>query len=514
MANFYVASDKYAAVSMWTALTSYPVGSIVRQRAAVTYGNERCFRATGGTTGISGAAEPTWSIVINGSTSETTVTWTECSGQAVYNGDGGGSAWAAPYCTYMTCTNLSAPAAGDTVYLSSAHTETWTTAQSLAQVTSEIAPMRAISVTANAAPPTTLTPGATIATTGASSITFFSNPAGAKYFYGINFSAGSGASLASIIFWSGATSANPTWENCTFTLNNTNSSSVFNMMGNANHHIRLNNCAFIYGHVNQLMTMTSGDLNMTGGSIALTGAIPVQPISIPNTGYVFVNIADCNLSGLTAAGTTALFNCAMGYAAYYTLQNCKLANAIPITVGAYQKRGEVTIDMDNCDSASTDYRLYRGRYEGTVQSETTTVRSGGASDGSTTISWKATPTSSTFATPLMLPYIMTWYPGSGASVTASIQIASTVTLYTDDIWIELEYQSSATSPISTLASGRSLIGGRVAYTTSAASWGGSQSVFQVLSIAFTPMVKGVVRARVCIAKAGTVIYVDPMMTMT
>ena len=188
MANWYVGSTKYSAVTQWQALTTYSVGNIVRQLASPAVGSERCFRASAITTGISGAAEPSWTLTKNATTTDSGVTWTECTGQAAYNGDGGGSAWAAP----MARLNLaisSSPftAAGDTVYVSNNHAETRSSGATYTGYSnSNTTPVNVICVSDAASPPTATATTATVSTTGASNIQI----SGSLYLYGITFSAG------------------------------------------------------------------------------------------------------------------------------------------------------------------------------------------------------------------------------------------------------------------------------------------------------------------------------------
>jgi hypothetical protein len=44
--------------------------------------------------------------------------------------------------------------------------------------------------------------------------------------------------------------------------------------------------------------------------------------------------------------------------------------------------------------------------------------------------------------------------------------------------------------------------------------GGSPAVKQKLSVSFTPQMKGVVKARIYVARASTTVYIDPLITIT
>lgn len=89
MADIYVSSANYAAVTQWAALAVYGAGTIRRQLAAPAIGGERVFKTTAG--GVSGAAEPTWVLSPSGAAQPTdgTITdWVDITGTtkaAAYN---------------------------------------------------------------------------------------------------------------------------------------------------------------------------------------------------------------------------------------------------------------------------------------------------------------------------------------------------------------------------------------------------------------------------------------------
>lgn len=75
----------YYAVAMWTTLTVYAAGAIVRQRVAPAVGSERIFVCI--VAGTSLVGEPTWAITKGATTAEAAgPTWQECTGQAAVNG--------------------------------------------------------------------------------------------------------------------------------------------------------------------------------------------------------------------------------------------------------------------------------------------------------------------------------------------------------------------------------------------------------------------------------------------
>lgn len=80
----YADSVAYAAVTAW-ATGAKTVGQIRRQAATPTVGNERCFICT--VAGSSSGTEPTWVTTKGAKTTDSTVTWMECTGLPGINGD-------------------------------------------------------------------------------------------------------------------------------------------------------------------------------------------------------------------------------------------------------------------------------------------------------------------------------------------------------------------------------------------------------------------------------------------
>lgn len=83
--SMYISSAKWTAVTAWAAATAYAAGDVRRQLATPSVGNERVFVCT--VAGTSGGSEPSWTVTRGGSTTDNTVTWRECTGEAAMNGD-------------------------------------------------------------------------------------------------------------------------------------------------------------------------------------------------------------------------------------------------------------------------------------------------------------------------------------------------------------------------------------------------------------------------------------------
>lgn len=155
-------------------------------------------------------------------------------------------------------------------------------------------------------------------------------------------------------------------------------------------------------------------------------------------------------------------------------------------------------------------------------SETTLVRTGGASDGTTALSWKVvSDTTATFNRPFITQEIVQWNETTGSSVTATVEILhdSATNLTDAEVWVEVMYLGTSGVPLGEWISDRKadVLASAADQTTSGATWtttGMSNPNKQKLSVTFTPQEKGFVHARVCIAKASKTLYVCPKLELS
>lgn len=588
-AQIYTASDKYATVAAWTALTAYAAGNLVRQRATPSVGNERVFVCI--VAGTTLASEPSWTLTKGANTAEAAgPTWQECTGQPPVNGDvtntlgwtasakansvvlgqiikddaaanyqicttagtcGSGSqpsfsstagtttadntvtwtslgvvgnfaGWSAPHARLAnamasTWTTIN----GATYYVLSTHAETQGAALSLSAISNPNTPAVVTSVSNSTMPPTAYLAGASISTTGANNITV-GGSTGFLYMRGITFNAGSGANITSLTIGNGSTSA-IILENCG--LNNTgtsgsssNAALAFGIAGGIKTALlRLINCTITFANAAHYIggnaSLANGE--MIGGSIAATGTVPTTLFSAGVVGSPKQFYMTCRGVDMSAV-TGILLDTTNASDGLLKLINCKLGAAVAMTNGNIAQ-GTCNLSLRNCDSGSLNYRFYESGYNYSIQHETTTIRTGGASDGTTAISWKnITGANSVTTIPLRSPPIEIWNDTTGSSKTATVEIAGASTLTNADIWMELEYLGNASFPISTITTNRvaDILTTPSNVTTSAAGWGGSPAVTQKLQITFTPQMKGIVSARIYLAKPSTTVYIDPLITIT
>lgn len=178
--------------------------------------------------------------------------------------------------------------------------------------------------------------------------------------------------------------------------------------------------------------------------------------------------------------------------------------------------------MHNCDATDTNYRLWEETYAGSTKQETTVVRTGGASDGTTPLSWRLA--SNTLAEyPTLVhesPEIVRWNETIGSAITATIEILTdNVTLTDAECWLEVQYLGTSGFPLSLFISDAKadILATAANQTTSTEAWtttGIGTPVKQKLSVTFTPQEKGFIHAVVKLAKPSTTVYVDPELTVT
>lgn len=185
------------------------------------------------------------------------------------------------------------------------------------------------------------------------------------------------------------------------------------------------------------------------------------------------------------------------------------------------------VSMYNCDSADTNYRLWIETYAGNIKSETTIVRTGGASDGTTTVSWKMASSANANSTtiPLMSDEVVRWNDTVAAAVTATVEVvhdsqgAGTGAAFTnEEVWLEVMYLGTSGVPLGSFVSNTKadVLATAADQPTSTATWtttGLTTPVKQKLSVTFTPQEKGYIHARVYLGKASKTLYVDPKITV-
>lgn len=515
------------AAGIWQASKAYALGDRVCRVSQTSRNNANSAVWECTTAGTSGGTEPTWPTTITaGTTTQTdgTVTWTA---RACTTWDN-----ANPYIGSLiqdTTNSTMKVAAGDTIYVSGTHAEAWTPtgihAHNFPGTATNPSRVLCVDDTGQSSSPTTLLTTATVTLlAGASGVQL--SILGSVYQYGITWKNLTTSGTSSLgCFENNAMSASVVsvkMEQCGFTLGNNSGTCNFvfgDSTGSVTQQvIELVNCTLTYANANGQMLFGACRFTMKGGSIAGTS---VTQMITENTGSASGGTVE--FDGVDLSSQTGKLNSGTAGGSHTILfRNCKLGAGATVGASAGSGWSYPIFDVINCDSGGTNYKLHREHGLGTIDQETTKIRSGGASDGTTGISWKAVSNSAAlWQFPLPMFEIAIWNDNSGASKTATVEILadSAANLNNDDIWMEVEYLGDASSPKSSMVSNTksNILASNAALSSSSASWtttGLTNPNAMKLQASFTPQQKGPVTCKVYLGKASQTVYVDPMVTIT
>jgi hypothetical protein len=434
-----------------------------------------------------------------------------------------GSTWALAKATIAGACAIDA--AGDTIYVSQAHNETTAAGISWVVWGTLPNPTRIICVDDSAEPPTTLaTTGVvnmTNATTATLAITGDAGVPGGLYVYGLTFNLGTTA--RSSMSWTVGPDGRgrATFEKCNFHIATNIGFGSSISPGGAGHNVMLD-CGFKFAHASYSVPVASNRMVIIGGSILSGG---VSPTTLFASGTNFSG--DTLMEGFDLSNCDSALQLQTGSAGVtrgrFVMRNCKMPAS---WTGAYFSASARTeqwlASFHNDDSTGTNYRSCTAMYAGDILSETTLVRSGGATDGITPLAWKATTNANAnFLSALVTEEMTAWVDQIGAARTATVEILhdSATNLKDDEVWLEVKYLGSSATPICSHLTDfkASVIATAADQATSSATWnttGMSNPNKQKLEVTFTPQMKGFVHAKVYISKASKTVYIDPMLTVT
>lgn len=249
-----------------------------------------------------------------------------------------------------------------------------------------------------------------------------------------------------------------------------------------------------------------------GGSITAT-AVDSGDKLITGGERTRVVIEDCDLSNMQAGGMTSAAATYWGLEVF--VRRCSLhANTDKTDEIVQPDDHGAQIVYEGCytstDTVPAAWQLTRKIHAGFLNATDAEVRTGGATDGETTYSWKLSPgitvnTGVPLETPPMIFYV------AAGSQTVTLYLASATALDTDEFWIEVSspdesipadaqgyWQSTQADP---------LVTGSAITTDSVSTWT-SMTAKQKVSVDINPTEAGVVVVRAFLAKDQD-IYIDP-----
>lgn len=272
----------------------------------------------------------------------------------------------------------------------------------------------------------------------------------------------------------------------------------------------------------QIKLYKSSTLNWYDTPSAVTGT------SYPSALVTLNGNSSFNASGVDFSNVTGAIVLATGLGSA-TLENCRLgtsiANAVSASFTSVSRPEEAR--LTNCDSTDTNWKSFVAKPGGTIASDSTVYRSGGASDGTTPISWLMTGTSTSALIgepfPLYSDEITFWNETIGAPITVTAELTSdTAGLTNAQVWMETEVLGTSGYPVSTWHTTQRGAGlsephplmTATALPASTAAWTGAKAYRYKITATVTPQEKGPVRVRFAVASAGLAVYVDPKVTVS
>lgn len=444
MSDWYVSSAVYATIPVWAATTAYTVGQLVKPTAPAV-NTSFVFRCT--VAGTSGGTEPTWSAATanNATIVSGGATFTNVAGQSTYG-------WSAPAGTLNTISNQARAVAGDRVFVSSDHAESFVSSPTynFNNSTAGFGLIQIISVNrAGSVPPTAsdVQSGAAITNPTASSNIFLEAYCN-LFFQGLTFTL-SGASGAINLYFNSAAAARKSFylKNCAIALTSVSASGRITSNNVAK--VTLDNTTIQFGNVAQAISSTAPfDFNWINTLSAIVGAT-IPTILFSSTAQTL--LVTCRGVDLSAVTGTLLNSATASEITKVLLDSCRIASdvtryAMTSTTAA---PAHDEIELVNCFDGTN---IINERYTpaGSVTTDISTALSSGAQDDVGNYSLKLV--SSTRADFQTMPLDAFWLDvenvATGAAKTATIEVDSFVPLNNIDIRLQLEHMSVSGSSLS------------------------------------------------------------------
>jgi hypothetical protein len=509
MANYYLKSGGGTAGTgsfrgEWVASTTYAVGDrLVPSRA---YGTAAAkgyiYECT--TAGAGSATQPTWVFTTPG-TSTTT------NGAAVFTcRDCITWANANVFLDYQVLRL----AAGDTIYVSQAHAESTGSSLTCATPGTLASPCKIICANYSAAPPTTLATSGSVSTTGASSYTI----SGQVYVYGLSFNVGSGGSGVPSFSAGGTTATQVVLDNCVINITSTSAGASITLSGASNSPlgsaVTVLNSTFKFANAGQKVN-TSVQVEIYNCTLDGSGSIPTILFSPGSTRASTVLIRDCDFSAMTTG--KSLFDSANSSIGTFRLYGCSIGSGTAYSNGATTTTAAGLSIIENASSTTGTYSFYYEKYNGSVRDETTLVKTGGASDGTTPWSMKYTTNANAnfgaFAFNI-IPLPAVWNTAlTSKTITVDILHDSVTALTNADIALEVVYYTGTATRTIGVSNANTIIGTPTAHASSSATWtttGMTNPNKQKLEVTITAGLVGYIKAKVYVSKPSYTVYVDPV----
>ena len=407
-----------------------------------------------------------------------------------------------------------ADVAGDEIFLSQVHNETTASSIVLAWAGTGAAPTKIICANDASETPTASATTAVVKVTG-SNVSI--QHSGNVYCYGVNW-INDGASN-STIWCHQAVRERQLWESCTFQLTNVSGVGSFfiSAASTTGGEIIWKNCqARFPGGASAGLQINGDQFRWEGGAIMSGSGTPAALFTMGTNRQNKVVISGVDLSNL---GTTFNF-LAAGNAGVVIGRNLKLPSGWTGDLHSGTMTLGARVELYNCDSGDTNYRVRIKDYLGEVRDETTLVMSGddAATNGTTVYSLKITTTSNANIYNGRFEVCELFFSNDvvGSAITLEVEILhdSVTPLTNADVWMEAQYPGTAGAPLASYVSDMKadILGSAANQDSSSVTWtttGMSNPNKQKLSVTCTPQEAGTIIVRIFAGKPSYTFYANP-----
>ncbi len=361
----------------------------------------------------------------------------------------------------------------------------------------------------------------TTAVEGSTGVSVVTNVAGGfAYWYGMILQSGTAANNGSSVKFNSSSSASGHYfKNCSFTLATTGGTAVnFTIFGGSQSDSRIicDTCTFTFGSATG-QTITSaaaanGTFKMIGGSFVVGANVPTTLITLGARENVFEGVDLSGFgSGKTLVGATA--------AGRTIFRDCKLGASVTVAATPTQLTNETYVVRS--DSGNTNYNQQKYHFLGTQTVETTIVRTGGATDGTTPISWKIVPTANSKWTQPFECIPITIWNNTITPTTFTVTMFGITTLgavpNNDVVWFDVEGLGTSGFPLGTITTTTKAdnLASGMANSSDSSTWGGGTTAFKMVTSSITLQSKGYLNIYPkVVASGGATIYLDPLVVLT
>lgn len=402
------------------------------------------------TSGTISASSPSFSATAGVVTSDgATVKWTSLGLASVFQ------YWKAPFARLQSAVASTWGASGNQFFVGNDHAETQAVNMTVTVPVTNNSPLTSsiicVDHTTNLPPVSAnVTTGASLATTGANTLTITGSTSGSYEVNGISFSAGSGA-VNSAITINSATGAGAEFDNCAFIkAGTTQTNGAMFINGN----LIFSNVTLKVGNIGDLVCLQNATIIWRNTPNAISGTPPTVLFNL-SSGVTITGVLQCegvDFSAITgtifaaAGNNTALFHA--------RLIDCNIASAA--TVIAAGSSPATFIDVLFSGSSAVTYGQQRFRGQGSLTQSISVVRQGGASLNGTAIAWQVTTSANlSFLNRFECP--SAWYPNATTGSTVNVNLYGVwfgaALPNNDQIWHDVQYFGSASSPLASTKSG-------------------------------------------------------------